>query len=105
MSASPIKWNWGNYGTFVGPGGGSGEYAYDAYSDEGLWHETIPQDVSFNLDDMAYILYKTTKTWTGHFADGTDISKLTLSSSIGILPQYYHISSTKRFCCTPKGVR
>ena len=63
-------------------------------SDEGLWHETIPQDVSFNLDDMAYILYKTTKTWTGHFADGTDISKLTLSSSIGILPQYYHIAST-----------
>lgn len=88
-----IKWNWGNYGTFVGPGTGEGEYEYDLYSAEGIWHETIPQDVSFNLDDMAYILYKNRSTWTGHYADGTDISKLTLSSSIGILPEYYHIVS------------
>lgn len=90
---SEFYWNWRNYGSFTGPGNSEGDFDYDYYAAEGIWHKTIPQDVSFNINDMAYLLFKNKTVYTGHYADGTDITKLTLGSSFGLLPEYYHLVS------------
>lgn len=78
------------FGTFIGPQYQAGSYDYDTASKEGFWHTDIPIDTSFKKTDLGYVGYAGAGVYAGHHFDGTSLVRLTLDSSSGALPIYYH---------------
>lgn len=77
-----------NYGTFTGPNSFSGDYNYDALSEEGIWHTDLPTDTSFKLTDLAMVLYNTDANYVGFYCNGVATQLMTLAHSQGEIPVF-----------------
>jgi len=77
-----------NYGTFTGPNSFSGDYNYDALSQEGFWHTDSPEDTSFKLTDLAMVLFNNNANYVGFYCNGTATQIMTLAHSQGEIPTF-----------------
>lgn len=75
-----------NYGTFTGPNSISGDYNYDAVSQENVWWGDLPTDTSFKLTDLAAVLFADVGDYVGFYCLGTSTELMTLAHSTGNIP-------------------
>jgi len=78
------------FGTFIGPQFLDQSYNYDIVSKEAFWHTDIPVDTSFKKTDLGYVGYAAPGVYAGHHFDGIATVRLTLDSSMGAIPLYFH---------------
>jgi len=77
-----------NFGTFAGPQFESLNYNYDAASEEGAWHTTVPGDFSFKNDDLGAYLYNNEFNYVGFHCDSVSTAMMTLEASYGNIPTF-----------------
>ena len=86
-----------NYGTFTGPQSLSGDYNYDAVSFEiepsigsgaPKWATDLPTDTSFQLTDLAMVLFNNSANYTGFYCNGVATQLMTLAHSSGDIPVF-----------------
>lgn len=82
-------------GCFTGPLSITGNYDYDASSEELIWATDIPTDTSFALTDVASVLFKNQTSYLGHYLFYNDTSILNLGHSTGSIPVFINHVDTQ----------
>jgi hypothetical protein len=77
-----------DYGTFTGPNSFTGDYDYDATSQETSWPTDLPTDTSFKLTDLAMALVNDPANYVGFYCNGTATTLMTLAHSTGQIPVF-----------------
>jgi len=75
-----------DFGTFTGPLNKTGDYFYEKVSEEGFWHEDLPEDLTFKLSDIGVVFYKEQSDYAYFHLYGTSTSLVTLEKNSGDLP-------------------
>ena len=73
-----MPFNFINYGTFTGP---ANEYTF--IDTEPLWHEDIPIDTSFNLQDIGVVFFNNPADYVYFHCAGTSTSNIILEKNEG----------------------
>ena len=90
-----------DYGTFTGPGSFSGSYDYDLSSFEiepaiggkpPEWSVDLPTDTSFQLTDLAVVLFHVPGDYVGFYSPGVSTQVINLAHSTGEIPLFNILS-------------
>jgi len=86
-----LEFDWKFFGTYTGPQYQLKNYDYETTQEEGFWHTVVPGDYTFKLDDLASVLFNSKGNYVGWHCEGVATASVTLDTSFGNLPLYYHL--------------